>query len=173
MIRIGETDAGARGYSHWIAEIVRQIPAGWFPKAQSLKDDLSSISTLKDASIHLDLWLLNFRDQKLLIVYKTVIKQTKPVRIMHHQYFENIVINCLKKLPIIQAGRDVHLPHRVWIYGCILRASLRVCQILLGKSCVLPTTKRICQVKKSSSPTVWHNSLAKLRSNLHQESWEK
>jgi hypothetical protein len=29
------------------------------------------------------------------------------------------------------------------------------------------------QRKKSSSPTVWHNSLAKSRSNLHQESWEK
>jgi hypothetical protein len=27
--------------------------------------------------------------------------------------------------------------------------------------------------KKNSSPTVWHNSLAKSRSNLHQESWEK
>jgi hypothetical protein len=33
--------------------------------------------------------------------------------------------------------------------------------------------KKICQVKKSSSPTIWHNSLAKPRSNLHQESWEK
>jgi hypothetical protein len=37
----------------------------------------------------------------------------------------------------------------------------------------LPTSKKICQVKKSSSPIVWHNSLAKPRSNLHQESWEK
>jgi hypothetical protein len=27
--------------------------------------------------------------------------------------------------------------------------------------------------KKSSSPTVWHNSLAKSKSNLHQELWEK
>jgi hypothetical protein len=51
-----------------------------------------------------------------------------------------------------------------------LRASPRVCQILLGKSCVLPTSKKIYKVKKSSSPTVWHNSLAKFRSNLHQES---
>jgi hypothetical protein len=33
--------------------------------------------------------------------------------------------------------------------------------------------KKICKVKKSSSRTVWHNSLAKSRSNLHQESWEK
>jgi hypothetical protein len=37
-------------------------------------------------------------------------------------------------------------------------------------TCVLPTYKKICHVKKSSSPTIWHNSLAKLRSNLHQES---
>jgi hypothetical protein len=29
------------------------------------------------------------------------------------------------------------------------------------------------QKKKNWSPTVWHNSLAKSRSNLHQESWEK
>jgi hypothetical protein len=27
--------------------------------------------------------------------------------------------------------------------------------------------------KKSSSPTICHNSLVKLRSNLHQESWKK
>jgi hypothetical protein len=42
-------------------------------------------------------------------------------------------------------------------------------QILLGKSCVLPTSKKICQVKKSSSPKVWHNSLIKLKYTLHQE----
>jgi hypothetical protein len=29
-----------------------------------------------------------------------------------------------------------------------LRATLRVCQILLGKSCVLPTCEKICQVKR-------------------------
>jgi hypothetical protein len=29
-----------------------------------------------------------------------------------------------------------------------LRASPRVCQILLGKSYVLPTSKKVCQVKK-------------------------
>jgi hypothetical protein len=29
-----------------------------------------------------------------------------------------------------------------------IRASPRVCQILLGKSCALPTSKKICQVKK-------------------------
>jgi hypothetical protein len=29
-----------------------------------------------------------------------------------------------------------------------IRASPRVCQILLGKSCVLPTSKKLCQVKK-------------------------
>jgi hypothetical protein len=28
-----------------------------------------------------------------------------------------------------------------------IRASPRVCQILLGKSCALPTSKKICQVK--------------------------
>jgi hypothetical protein len=50
------------------------------------------------------------------------------------------------------------------------RASPRVCQNLLGKSCVLPTYKKLCKVKKNSSPTVWHNSLAKSKSNLHQES---
>jgi hypothetical protein len=54
-----------------------------------------------------------------------------------------------------------------------LRASPRVCQILLGKSCVLPSSKKVCQVKKSSSPTIWHNSLAKPRSNLIQDSWKK
>jgi hypothetical protein len=33
----------------------------------------------------------------------------------------------------------------------------------------LPTSnKKICQVKKSSSPTVWHNSLVKSKSNLHE-----
>jgi hypothetical protein len=53
-------------------------------------------------------------------------------------------------------------------YG--LRASPRVCQNLLDKSYVLPTSKKLCKVKKSSSPIVWHNSLAKSRSNLHQES---
>jgi hypothetical protein len=50
----------------------------------------------------------------------------------------------------------------------------RVCQILLGKSCALPTYKKICQVKKrvhlQQSDII---SLAKSRSNLHQESWEK
>jgi hypothetical protein len=29
-----------------------------------------------------------------------------------------------------------------------IRASPRVCQILHGKSCALPTSKKICQVKK-------------------------
>jgi hypothetical protein len=29
-----------------------------------------------------------------------------------------------------------------------IRVSPRVCQNLLGKSCVLPTSKKICQVKK-------------------------
>jgi hypothetical protein len=33
----------------------------------------------------------------------------------------------------------------------------------------LPTSKKICKVKKELSPIVWHNSLAKSRSNLHQE----
>jgi hypothetical protein len=32
-----------------------------------------------------------------------------------------------------------------------IRASPRVCQILLGKSCALPTSKKICQVKKEFS----------------------
>jgi hypothetical protein len=31
-----------------------------------------------------------------------------------------------------------------------LRASPRVCQNLLGKSCVLPTSKKLCKVKKES-----------------------
>jgi hypothetical protein len=31
---------------------------------------------------------------------------------------------------------------------CQVRPSPRVCQILLDKSCVLPTSKKICQVKK-------------------------
>ena len=52
---------------------------------------------------------------------------------------------------------------------CLIRASPAVCHILLDISCVLPTSKKICQVKKNLSPTVWHNSLAKSRSNLHQE----
>jgi hypothetical protein len=57
-------------------------------------------------------------------------------------------------------------------YGFSISKSF--CQNLLGKSCVLPTSKKLCKVKKrNSSPTVWHNSLAKSRSNLHQESWEK
>jgi hypothetical protein len=33
--------------------------------------------------------------------------------------------------------------------------------------------KKICLVKRSSSPIVWHTSFAKLRSNLHQEPWER
>jgi hypothetical protein len=33
----------------------------------------------------------------------------------------------------------------------------------------LPTSKKICQLKKSSSPTVWHNSLVKSIFNLHQK----
>jgi hypothetical protein len=32
--------------------------------------------------------------------------------------------------------------------GVALRASPRVCQNLLGKSCVLPTSKKLCNVKK-------------------------
>jgi hypothetical protein len=33
------------------------------------------------------------------------------------------------------------------------------------------TSKKLCEVKKkNSSPTIWHNSLAKSGSNLHQES---
>jgi hypothetical protein len=63
-----------------------------------------------------------------------------------------------------------HLPHtQRWINIIHVRASPTVCQILLGKSCVLPTCKKIWQVKKSSSSTVWYNSLAKSRCNLHQE----
>jgi hypothetical protein len=34
------------------------------------------------------------------------------------------------------------------LYQDALRASPSVCQILLGKSCVLPTSKKICQIKK-------------------------
>jgi hypothetical protein len=37
-----------------------------------------------------------------------------------------------------------------------LRASPRVCQNLLGKSCVLPTSKKLCKVKKEFTS----NSLA-------------
>ena len=55
----------------------------------------------------------------------------------------------------------------------VVRVSPKICHILFSISCVLLTSKKICQVKKSLSPTVWHNSLAKLRSNLHQEPWEK
>jgi hypothetical protein len=33
-------------------------------------------------------------------------------------------------------------------YYLVIRASPRVCQILLGKSCALPTSKKTCQVKK-------------------------
>ena len=51
-----------------------------------------------------------------------------------------------------------------------LRASSRDYQILLCKSYVLPTSKKICQVKKSPSPIIWHNSLANPKYNLHQES---
>jgi hypothetical protein len=55
-----------------------------------------------------------------------------------------------------------------------IRASPRVCQILLGKSCALPTSKKICQVKKEFiSKKSGIISLAKSRSNLHQESLEK
>jgi hypothetical protein len=53
----------------------------------------------------------------------------------------------------------------------------KICKItnrLHGKSCALPTSKKICQVKKrvhlQQSGII---SLAKSRSNLHQESWEK
>jgi hypothetical protein len=42
-----------------------------------------------------------------------------------------------------------HLPHtQRWINIIHVRASPTVCQILLGKSCVLPTCKKIWQVKK-------------------------
>ena len=58
----------------------------------------------------------------------------------------------------------------VYVITCkAIRASPKVCHILLGISYVLPTSKKICQVKKNLSPTIWHNSLAKSRSNLHQE----
>jgi hypothetical protein len=48
-----------------------------------------------------------------------------------------------------------------------IRASSRVCQILLYKYCVLSISKNICQVKKSSNLTVWHNSFVESRFNLH------
>jgi hypothetical protein len=51
-----------------------------------------------------------------------------------------------------------------------MSASPRVGQNLLGKSCVLPTFKKLYKVKKESSPTTCHNSLVKSRSNLHEES---
>jgi hypothetical protein len=35
-----------------------------------------------------------------------------------------------------------------------VRASPRFCQILFGKSCVLPTFKKICQIKIAQSPTI-------------------
>jgi hypothetical protein len=47
-------------------------------------------------------------------------------------------------------------PARVYMRAAIrgasfwITASPSVCQILLGKSCVLPTSKKICKVKKSS-----------------------
>jgi hypothetical protein len=36
------------------------------------------------------------------------------------------------------------------LFMALVRATPRVCQILLGKSCVLPTCKKICQVEKES-----------------------
>ena len=51
----------------------------------------------------------------------------------------------------------------------IFWASPTICHILFGISYVLPTSKKICQVKKNSSPIVRHNSLAKSRYNLHQK----
>jgi hypothetical protein len=48
-----------------------------------------------------------------------------------------------------------------------IRASPRVCQILHGKSCALPTSKKICQVKKEFIS----NNLAQFHlPNLDQES---
>jgi hypothetical protein len=44
-----------------------------------------------------------------------------------------------------------------------VRASPRVCQILLGKYCVLPTYKKICEVKQElrASPRVFQILLGK------------
>jgi hypothetical protein len=49
---------------------------------------------------------------------------------------------------------------QTFLYPCCLlfiimtgESISRVCQILLDKSCVLPTSKKICQVKKSLSLT--------------------
>ena len=48
-------------------------------------------------------------------------------------------------------NRTMH-PVSVPVHFCLslLRASPRVCQILFGKSCDLPTPKDICQIKKQS-----------------------
>jgi hypothetical protein len=54
-----------------------------------------------------------------------------------------------------------------------LRASSRVCWILLDKYYVLSTSKKIIQVKNELISNSWHNSLAKSISNLHQESLER
>jgi hypothetical protein len=68
-------------------------------------------------------------------------------------------------------GKDMRNHEHITSKGTRIRASPRVCQILLGKSCALPTSKKVCQVKKrvhlQQSGII---SLAKSRSNLHQES---
>jgi hypothetical protein len=57
----------------------------------------------------------------------------------------------------------------IWVRGISKSLPNFTWQIL----CFSQLIKRYPKWKMSSSPTTWHNSLAKLRSNLHQESWKK
>jgi hypothetical protein len=57
----------------------------------------------------------------------------------------------------------------IWVRGISKSLPNFTWQIL----CFSQLLKRYPKWKMSSSPTTWHNSLAKLRSNLHQESWKK
>jgi hypothetical protein len=45
-------------------------------------------------------------------------------------------------------GQDMQNHEQITSKETQIRACPRVCQILLGKSCALPTSKKICQVKK-------------------------
>jgi hypothetical protein len=80
----------------------------------------------------------------------------------------NLDHGCLGLLIVLEPRQST--PRVVLIVLEPRQSTPRVDQILLDKSCVLLTCKKICKVKKSPSPTVWHNPLAKSRSNLHQES---
>jgi hypothetical protein len=63
----------------------------------------------------------------------------------------------------LEVSKTHDLPSKFWqtlgdaLSNTMIREHLQELPNFIGKFCVLSTSKTICQVKKSSSPTVWHN----------------